>query len=130
MAALSDYSEKLALDWMMTTGSATRPTAWYLALYSAPPSDSGGGTELSGNGYARQAATFAAATSPGGTTNNTATISFTAVGGNWSTATHIGIFDAATAGNLLWHGEMSAPRTVLDGDTLAFAAGALTVTLA
>ncbi len=47
MAALSDYAEKLLLDWSMTTGSATRPTAWYVALYTAAPSDSGGGTEVS-----------------------------------------------------------------------------------
>jgi len=71
MAALSDYAEKLLLDWAMTTGSATRPTAWYVALYTAAPSDSGGGTEVSTGGYARQAVTFAAATSPGGTTSNT-----------------------------------------------------------
>lgn len=64
MAALSDYAEKLLLDWMMTNGSATRPTAWYVALYTAAPSDSGGGTEVSGNGYSRQAVTFDAASTP------------------------------------------------------------------
>ena len=51
MAALSDYSEKLLLDWAMTTGSATRPTAWYVALYTAAPNDAGGGTEVTGGGY-------------------------------------------------------------------------------
>ena len=59
MAALSDVSEKLVLDWLMTTGSATRPTAWYVALYTGAPSDSGGGTEVSTGGYARQTVTFA-----------------------------------------------------------------------
>jgi hypothetical protein len=44
MSALSDYSEKLLLDWLMTSGSETRPTACYVALYTAAPSDSGGGT--------------------------------------------------------------------------------------
>jgi len=71
MSALSDYSEKLLLDWLMTTGSATRPTAWYVGLFTAAPSDSGGGTEVSGNGYSRQSVTFDAAASPGGTTSNT-----------------------------------------------------------
>ena len=130
MAALSDYAEKLLLDWMMTTGSATRPTAWYVGLFTAAPSDAGGGTEVSGSGYARQSAAFAAASSPGGTTSNTADISFTASGGNWGTITHIGIFDASTAGNLLWHGSMTASKVVNDGDTLQFSTGNIDLTIA
>ena len=130
MAALSDYSEKLLLDWMMTNGAATRPTSWFVALFTAPPSDSGGGTEVAGNGYARQAVTFAAAASPGGTTNNTGAVSFTAAGGAWGTVTHVGIFDAVTTGNMLWHGPLAAPRTVNDGDTLTFTIGAINLTLA
>ena len=130
MAALSDHAEALLLDWLMTNGSATRPTAWYVALYTAAPSDSGGGTELSGNGYSRQAVTFAAATSPGGTTSNTGDISFTASGGNWGTITHIGIFDASSGGNLLWHGIMTASKIVNDGDTLEFSTGNIDLTIA
>ena len=130
MAALSDYAEKLLLDWMMTTGSATRPTAWYVALYTAAPSDSGGGTEVSGNGYAREAVTFDAATSPGGTTSNTGAVSFTAAGGNWGTVSHIGIFDSLSGGNLLWHGSMTASKAVNDGDTLEFSIGNIDLTIA
>ena len=130
MAALSDHSEALLLDWLMTTGSATRPTAWYVALYTAAPSDSGGGTEVSGNGYSRQAVTFAAATSPGGTTSYTGDITFTAAGGDWGTITHIGIHDASSGGNLLWHGQMTASKTVADGDTLQFSTGNIDLTIA
>ncbi len=130
MAALSDYAEKLVLDYLMTSGTATRPTDWYVALYTAAPSDSGGGTEVSGSGYAREAATFAAASTPGGTTSNTNTIAFTAVGGSWGTITHIGIFDAVTGGNLLWHGGLAASKTVGDGDTIEFAIGNLNLTVA
>jgi hypothetical protein len=130
MAALSDHAEALLLDWLMTNGSATRPTAWYVALYTAAPSDSGGGTEVSGNGYARQAVTFAAATSPGGTTSNTGAVTFTASGGNWGTITHIGIHDAVSSGNLLWHGAMTASKTVNDGDTLEFSIGNIDLTIA
>ena len=130
MAALSDHSEALLLDWLMTTGSATRPTAWYVALYTAAPSDSGGGTEVSGSGYTRQSVTFDAATSPGGTTSNSGDVSFTAAGGNWGTITHIGIFDASSAGNLLWHGAMTASKVVNDGDTLQFSAGNIDLTIA
>jgi hypothetical protein len=130
MSALSNYSEKLLLDWLMTNGSATRPTAWHVALYTAAPSDAGGGTEVSGSGYSRKSVTFAAASSPNGTTENTNTVSFTAVGGSWGTVTHIGIFDAATGGNLLWHGALTASKTIGDGDTLEFAIGNIDLTIA
>jgi len=130
MAALSDHAEELLLNWLMTTGTATRPTNWYVALYTAAPSDSGGGTEVSTGGYARQAVTFAAASSPGGTTSNSGTVSFTASGADYGTVTHIGIFDAVSSGNLLWHGAMTASKTIADGDTLEFSTGNIDLTLA
>ena len=130
MAALSDHAEALLLDWLMTNGSATRPTAWYVALYTAAPSDSGGGTEVSGYGYGREAVTFAAATSPGGTTSNSGAVSFTASGGDWGSITHIGIHDALSGGNLLWHGAMTASKTVADGDTLEFSIDNIDLTIA
>ena len=130
MAALSDHAEKLLLDFLMTTGTATRPTNWYVALYTGAPSDSGGGTEVSGAGYARQAVAFDAATSPGGTTSNSGDVSFTAAGGNYGTVTHLGIFDASSSGNLLWHGALTADKTVEDGDTITFTAGNIDLTMA
>lgn len=130
MSALSDYAEALVLDWLMTAGAATRPTSWYVALFTAAPSDSGGGTEVSGFGYARQAVSFNAASSPGGTTDNSGALNFTASGGSWGTITHVGIFDALTVGNLLWWGAITTSKTVDDGDTLTFSAGNITLTLA
>lgn len=130
MAALSDYAEKLVLDWLMTNGSATRPTAWYVALYTAAPNDAGGGTEVSGNGYSRQSVTFDAATSGAGTTSNTGAVTFTAAGGDWGTITHVGIHDASTAGNLLWHGALTTSKTIADGDTLEFSIGNIDLTVA
>jgi hypothetical protein len=130
MAALSNYAEKLLLDWSMTTGSATRPTAWYVALYTAAPDDTGGGTEVSTGGYARQSVTFSAASSPGGTTSNSNAVSFTASGAGYGTVSHIGIFDNVSGGNLLWHGSMTASKTVADGDTLEFSIGNIDLTLA
>ena len=130
MAALSNYAEKLLLDFAMTTGSATRPTAWYVALFTAAPDDTGGGTEVSTGGYARQSVTFSAASSPGGTTSNSNTVSFTASGAGYGTVSHIGIFDNVSGGNLLWHGSMTASKTVADGDTLEFSIGNIDLTLA
>lgn len=130
MAALSDYAEKLLLDWSMTGGSATRPTAWYVALYTVAPSDSGGGTEVSTGGYARKTVAFAAATSGAGTTSNTGDVSWTASGAAYGTVVAIGIHDASSGGNLLWHGNMTASKTIADGDTLEFSTGNIDLTLA
>lgn len=130
MAALSDYAEKLLLDFLMTTGTATRPTAWYVALFTAAPNDAGGGTEVSAGGYARQSVAFSAAASPGGTTSNTGEVSYTASGGDYGTVTHMGIFDASSSGNLLWHGALTASKAVADGDTLTFAVGNIDLTMA
>jgi hypothetical protein len=130
MSALTNYAEKLLLDWMMTTGAATRPTVWRVALFTAAPSDAGGGTEVSGSGYARQAVTFGAAATPAGTTSNTGVVSFTASGGAFGTITHMALFDAASGGNMLWQGALVAPRTIADSDTLSFAIGDIDLTLA
>jgi len=134
MSALSDSAEKLVLDFLMTSGTATRPTAWYVALYTSAPNDastgSTGGTEVSGNGYSRQSVTFAAASSPGGTTTSTNAQSFTASGGDFGTVTHMAIIDASSGGNMLWHGALTTSRTVSDGDTLTFSAGNIDLTLA
>ena len=126
MANLSDYTENLLAQWLLTNAAVTRPTAWYVALFTAAPSDSGGGTELSTGGYARQAVTFSVT---GAVASNTAIIDFVS-SGDWANITHVGIFDASSAGNLLAHGALTTPRDPASGDTVRFAAGALTLTLA
>ena len=130
MAALSDHAEVLLLNYLMTATSVTRPTAWYVALYTGAPSDAGGGTEVSGSGYARKAVTWATATGTGGTTSNSNVPTWTASGGAFGTVTHIGIHDAESGGNLLWHGAMTASKTIADGDTLEFSVGNIDLTLA
>lgn len=127
MTAASDYLENELLDHVLKNTAYTSPTNVYLALYSAAPSDAGGGTELTGNGYARQAIAFGVAS--GGTSSNTAAVTFTASGGDWSAATHYGIFDAATVGNLLIHGALPSSQTVLDGNSLEFPIGDIDVSL-
>jgi len=130
MAALSDYSEKALLDWLMGGATPSRPSARHVALFTAAPNDAGGGTELSTGSYARQAATFAAATSGAGTTTTTNAQSFTASGASWGSITHVGVFDAASSGNLFWHGAITTARTVNDGDTITFAIGSVDLTMA
>ena len=60
--------ETTVLTWSFTTDSATRPTEWHTALYTVAPDDTGGGTEVSGGGYARQETAF---TVSGNTASNT-----------------------------------------------------------
>jgi hypothetical protein len=130
MAAFSDYAEKLIFDWLFTTGAATRPTAWFVGLFTTATDDATGGTEVSGGAYARTAVTFAAGTTPGGTTSNSAAVTFPAATANWGTVTHVAIFDAASGGNRLMHGALTTARTVSAGDTFSFAAGQIALTVA
>ena len=127
MSEISDYLENKLLDHTLGTASYTAPSSVYVALFTAAPSDSGGGTEVSGSGYSRQETAFAAAS--GGSASNTGTETFTASGGNWGEVTHIGIFDASSSGNLLYWTPLDASKTVDDGDSLEFGAGDITVSL-
>lgn len=133
MSAATNTTEELALNYLLTTGSVTRPTAWYVGLFTATPGEAGGGTEVSGNGYARQAVTFDPASTPSNNLtfcDNSSTITFpTATGGNWGTITSIGIFSASTSGTLYFYGNLATSKTVNDGDTFQFAAGAITISL-
>jgi len=126
MSSFSDYLENKVLDHVYRNVAYTAPTGTYLALYTVAPTDAGGGTEVTGGGYARQAITFGA--SSGGAIANTGAVAFTASGAAYGTVVAVGIFDAATLGNLLaWDAITSA--VVGDGDTLNFPIGDIDVTL-
>jgi hypothetical protein len=127
MAGASDYLENEILDHVLGTGSFAAPSAVYLALFSDNPTDAGTGTELSGNGYARQETAFDAASN--GAASNSGNEVFSASGGDL-TASHFGIFDASSGGNLLLHGQLSATLTITDGNSHTFAPGDVTVTVA
>ena len=126
MSAKSDYLELKVIDHFLGTASTTAPSNVYLASHTADPLDAGTGAEVSGNGYARQAITFAAASS--GSASSNSAEEFTASGGDFGTITHFGIWDALTSGNLLYHGALTASKTIADGDTLRFASGNITIT--
>jgi hypothetical protein len=130
MSSFTNYTENLVLTWLLTTGSATRPTAWYVGLFTAAPSDTGGGTEVSGSGYAREATGTITVSGTATTATNAAAIEFDpASGGNWGTITHAAIFDASTGGNMIAWAELTTSRTINDGDVFRIPAGSLTVTL-
>jgi hypothetical protein len=126
MSSFTDYLENRVLDHIFRATASTAPAAVYLALYTVAPTDAGGGTEVTGGGYARQAITFGAAS--GGAISNTAAVSFTASGANFGTVVAVAILDASTSGNMLaWDGITSA--VVNDGDTINFAIGDIDLAL-
>jgi hypothetical protein len=128
MAAASDYLENKLLDHALATASFTIPTDVYVGLHTGSPlDDNSGANEISGNGYTRKVAAFAAAASGSSSTN--ATITFDAATGNWGTITHISVYDAATNGNLLFHGAVTTSKTIETGDSFQISSGNLTISL-
>lgn len=130
MAGLSTYAQQKILEHTVGKTSWTMPTNVYVALYTATPSDAGGGTEVSGGSYARkQTVASDWGTASGTTISNAATITFVTPTGSWGTASHFGIFDASTAGNLLGWAALTTPQAIGSGNTVSFAVGALVITL-
>jgi len=126
MSSFSNYLENKLIDHVFNNVAYTSPTTVYLAAYTVAPDDTGGGTEVTGAGYARQAVSFESAS--GGANANDAAVEYTADGGNYGDVVAIGYFDAATGGNLLAWDDFTG-ATIDDTDTLRFAIGALTNTL-
>ena len=58
----SNTQEDRVLNWLKGTTFPAAPVTLYLGAYTVAPDDTGGGTEVTGNGYARQAITFGAIT--------------------------------------------------------------------
>lgn len=126
MSDLTDYLENRLLDHASGRTAYAKPAATYLALFTVAPGEAGGGTEVSAAGYSRKVVTWSAAA--GGVTSNTAIVSFTPTGGNYGTVSAIGVFDAATGGNLLLKKDVADFATYQDV-TIQFAAGAITFAL-
>lgn len=128
MSAMSNYLELKFLDHFTGTASTSAPSAVYLGLATASIQDDASGTELSGNNYTRKAVTFASASS--GSISSNAAVEFNAASGDWGTISHWGIWDAATSGNLLYHGAFTTGKAIASGDILKVASGSLTITAA
>jgi hypothetical protein len=131
MAGFSDYLEDKVLNHVFGGTAYTAPSTLYVALYTAAPSDSGGGTEVSGGSYARKSMPdmTVSGTSPTTATNGAA-VEFVTATGSWGTVSHVGVFDALTSGNLLGWAALTASKTVSSGDVFRFDAGDLDITLA
>lgn len=126
--SLTNSFETSVLTWLLTASSPSpaRPTTWYLGLFTAAPGEAGGGTEVSGNGYARQAVTF---TVSGNNASNNAAIEFPTATGSWGTITHAAVFDASTSGNMIAYASLTASKVIDTGDVLRVPTGDLDINL-
>lgn len=127
MSEFSNYLEGKLLDHVLKNTTYTSPTTVYVGLFTTNPTDAGTGTEVTGGSYARQAATFGAAS--GGSSTTTADITFPQATADWGVVSHIGIYDNVSAGNFLMYTPLDSSKTVSNGDILKINTGNLTVTL-
>jgi hypothetical protein len=134
--SLSNYTEDAILNAIFRNGTfPITGTTIYFSLFTAAPSDAGGGTEVTGGSYARVAVlrnvttNFDAPADNAGSqqTANTNAITFPSPTANWGTVTHMGVHDAASAGNLIAWADLTTSRVINNGDGApSFAIGAFT----
>lgn len=126
--SLSNTFETTVLTWLLTNSAATRPTAWYVALFTSNPAEDASGTEVStsGTAYARQSVTFSVS---GNTATNTAAIEFPTATASYGTVTHVGVFDASSAGNLIAYAALTTSKAIDTGDVMRIPASDLDVTM-
>ena len=130
MSGFSDYLEDKVLDHVFGGNAFTAPSTLYVALYTVAPSDTGGGTEVSGGAYARQTATFTVSGTNPTTASNTAAIEYPTATANYGTVVAVGVLDASSSGNLLAYSTLDSSKVVSSGDVFRFNAGDLDITLA
>lgn len=130
MSGFSDYLEDKVLEHVFGGNAFTAPSTLYVALYTVAPSDTGGGTEVSGGAYARQTATFTVSGTNPTTASNTAAIEYPTATADYGTVVAVGVLDASSGGNLLAYSTLDSSKVVSSGDVFRFNAGDLDITLA
>ncbi len=128
MAEMSTYLENALINATLRNTSYTSPATVYVGLYTSDPTDANTGTEVSGGSYTRTAVTMGSPTD--GVSTNSAAVEFPQASGSWGTVGWIGILDASSSGNLLYHTALDVSKTISSGDIFKIAIGSLSVTLA
>jgi hypothetical protein len=130
MAEMSNFLENALLNATLNATTYTAPAAVYVSLWTSDPTDAGSGTEVSGGSYARTAVSFATASGTSGNVLNDADVTFPTATASWGTVGWIGINDALSSGNLLYHTALDTAKTIDSGDIFKISTGNLSVTLA
>jgi len=128
MAEFSNFLENALINAVLRNTTYTSPATVYVSLYTSDPTDADTGTEVSGGSYARTAVTFGAPSN--GVSTNSADVTFPVATASWGTITHMGLHDASTSGNLLFHSPLDTSKTIDSGDIFKFSSGNISVTLA
>tara|TARA_R110000803_G_scaffold28011_13_gene65169 strand:- start:1013 stop:1417 length:405 start_codon:yes stop_codon:yes gene_type:complete len=122
--SFSNYLEGEIVKHAMRTGSWTKPTNLYAALFTDDPAEDASGTEVSGGAYARVAILVAdaqwSAISAGRTGNVNSILFPSPSGANWGTVTHTALFDSLTTGNMYFYGVLAVSKVIDDGDPAPF----------
>ena len=126
--SFSNYLETKVLDHVFGGTAYTAPATLYLALFTANPNEDGSGTEVStsGTAYARQSVAF---TISGNTASNTAAVEYPTATANYGTVSHVGIYDASSAGNLIAYAALTSSKSIEIGDVFRVPTGDLDITL-
>ena len=132
MSAFSNYLEDQITGWIAGTTFAAAPTATFVQLYSQDPTDAGSATGAlySRVSIASGAGSWTRGTGNAGTITNASAFTITSSATATASATHVAVWDASTAGNLLFFGQLTTAKTVASGDEVKFNASALTLTVA
>lgn len=131
MAGLTTFAQNKVANNLFGAETYTLPTTWYLALFTAAPTDAGGGTEVSGGAYTRLAITNDTTNFPTITANpklNGTNLTFAQASAAWGTVVAFGLFDASTSGNLWLWDMLVDPKTVALNDVVAINAGQFAIT--
>ena len=126
MSEMSNHLEVALLNLTLNGVAFTPVNNPYVSLHTADPTDAGTGTEVSGGSYARTASSFATASGTSGVVATDADITFPTATATWGTIGWIGIWDAATGGNMLFHTALDTSKTIDSGDIFKMTAGNLT----
>ena len=125
--SFTNFLETEILDHVFAGAAYTAPSTKYLALFTAIANgETGSVTELSGDAYARQTVAF---TTSGDTTSNSGAVEFPTATGSWGTVTHVGVYDAASSGNLMCYATLSSSKAIDTGDVFRVPSGDLDITL-
>ena len=127
MSEISTYLENALINATLRNTTYTSVATVYVSLWTSDPTDAGSGTEVSGGSYARTAVTFGAPSS--GVSTNSADVTFPTATGTWGTVGWIGINDAVSSGNLLYHTPLDVAKAITTGDVFKIATGNLSVEL-
>lgn len=123
---LSLYLKSAVLNKTLAGIDFPTVASGYLALFTGDPLPDASGPELIGNGYARTQITI---NESNGVATNNADVFTPVATGDWGVITHIGIFDAANGGNMLYYAQLPNPNTVNANARLEFPQNTISITI-